>query len=562
MKRFAALFLAGILLFTTLLSCNPSTQKETSPQQTTHQNTTAESLSTDETTPIVTTPTQTTPEDVTVEPQEPDLQPSGLSATEIVSTLQADISFLSTFDCNEAVFKGVTDKTEIVSAFAEEGFAPLAVDMVDGAKFETILLTNQFELVTIYWLFQERELRIVWEAYNESAVSVLSQNPTTEFGTLLMAQIGVERVDEDEDPDVGMSYVFKLCNDRAIVVDGGWNNAPNAENLYNTLEKLDIYKNNDGKYVIEAWIFSHGHSDHNGIVYAFGEYVDRVDVSYFVYQIPVNNKISAVGAGVAGEADFHARVKETFPNATYINPHVGLKYYFGNATVEMLFTPDVYWSTETPLTYYNNTSLIFNVTGGGTGFLCMGDAGEISATKSWTMFSPQSYRSGILQLTHHGMATGAGGSGTWEYVKKIYNASDAIYAVLPLGVRIGTNLDGGNGRWSVLFQNANAEYHVSYITNNNDSPTSTGYFNQKLFNRFVADVENGTALAAEMGYPGLKSLFGYNGINMINNGEGLVSYISCSDKAEMVTVFLLGYADITVLENDFLDHWFAFASEN
>ena len=591
MKRFFALLLAGILLLSTLISCNsePNRSQTTTPEVTTEvttpeittpeQTTLAQTTTTVEevTTPeeVTTTPEEvttleevtTTPEEITTTPEEvttpeEELKPQGKDAATIVSLLNAQMVFSSTFGCEEAVLKGVKDKTNVVSAFLAEGFEPIRVDMVEGAKFETIMLTNQFETVTIYWMRFEEELRILWEAYNSDAISVLEQNMTTAFDSLIMAQIGVERIDEDEDPDVGMSYVFKLSNGRAIVIDGGWNNAPNAENLFKTLEKLDIYKNRDGKYVIEAWIFSHGHSDHNGIVYAFDDaYADRVDVSYFIYQIPNNSQISATGAGVAGEADFHATVQKTFPNATYINPHVGLKYYIGNATVEVLFTPDVYWSPETPLSYYNNTSLIFNVTGGGTGFLCMGDAGEIAATKSWNLFSPISYKSGILQLTHHGMATGAGGSGKWEVIEKIYNASEVTNAVLPLGVRIGDSLDSGNGRWSVLFQNANAKYHVSFVTNNSDAPTSTGYVNQKLFNRFIADVENGTTLAAEFGYPGLVSLFGYNGINMLDNGKGLISYISCSDKTEMVTVFALAYSDINVLENDVLDDWFTYESD-
>ena len=580
MKHLFALLLASILFLSTLIACAPEANQSqlTPPEATTVEETTPETVTTTpkevtETPEVVTPPEEITPEESTTleetttfeettTPETEEVKPLGKDASTIVSALNATMTFSSTFGCEEAVLKDMSDKTEVVSAFLAEGFTPIAVDMVEGAKFETVLLANLFEMVTIYWMPKEKELRILWEAYNADAISLLSQNKTTAFDNLIMAQIGVERIDEDEDPDVGMSYVFKLSNGRAIVIDGGWNNAPNAENLFKTLEKLDIYKNCDGKYVIEAWIFSHGHSDHNGIIYAFGDaYADRVDVTYFMYQIPVNSQISATGAGVAGEADFHNTVKKTFPNATYINPHVGLKYYIGNATVEVLFTPDVYWSPETPLSYYNNTSLIFNVTGGGTGFLCMGDAGEISASKSWSLFSPISYKSGILQLTHHGMATGAGGSGKWEVIEKIYNAADVVNAVLPLGVRIGDSLDGGNGRWSVLFANANAKYHVSYITNNDDAPTSTGYVNQKLFNRFIADVENGTTLAAEFGYPGLVSLFGYNGINVLDNGKGLISYISCSDKTEMVTVFSLAYADITVVENDVLDDWFSYESD-
>ena len=75
---------------------------------------------------------------------------------------------------------------------------------------------------------------------------------------------------------------------------------------------------------------------------AFAEnYIKKVDVLNFLYQLPSNSDISATGAGVAGEKAFFDLCKFAYPNATYINPKMGLNYYFGNATINMLYTPDM-----------------------------------------------------------------------------------------------------------------------------------------------------------------------------------------------------------------------------
>ncbi len=549
MKRFLALFLTIIMLLSLFASCKPNDD----PQETTPEATTPEA-----TTPESTTPGETTPDDG----DDPIVPPTEKMAAEIVEALNPAQLFEATFGCQEAIFEDVASRDTILDAFKAEGYTQLDVDMVEGAKFETILLTKAEELVTLYWIASEKEVRVTWEKVDQDALAVLQKNASTGGGTLTMVQIGVERVGEKDNPNIGLCYVFKLSNGNAIVIDGGFNNELCAENIYKALAKLDINKNDDDKYVIEAWIFTHGHGDHNGVMYAFAEYADKVDVSYILYQLPANEALSVeVGqVSVAGEADFHATVQATFPNATIINPHVGLNYYFGNATVSMLYTPDVLWTPESKLDYYNNTSLIFKVSGGDTGFLCMGDAGDIAAQKSWSLFDAIAYESGVLQITHHGMSTGANGSHAWDNIKKIYEATGATTVALPLGTRIedNTNMKASNGRWIILFSYPyNSNSQMSYIVRKGDSPNANGYFNQELFNRLIATAETGHNYLAEMSssFKNVKTLHGYNGINMIDNGAGIITYISCADKTEMATEFLFAKGGVTVKKNEKLDDW-------
>ncbi len=551
MKRFLALLLTIVMLLAMFAACKPNDE----PQATTPE----------ATTPEATTPDNTTPEggDGPIAP------PTETMAAEIVAGLNPAQLFEATFDCQEAIFEDVADFDAILNAFLAEGYTRLSVDMVEGAKFETILLTKADELVTLYWIASDKEARILWEKADEDALSVLQKNASTGGGTLTMVQIGVERGQAADNPMIGLCYVFKLSNGRALVIDGGYYYDECAENIFGALAKLDIAKTEDDKFIIEAWIFTHGHGDHNGVLNNYAPlYGDKTEINYFLYQYPVNGEISAIGGGLAGEAAFHELCKTEFPNATYINPHVGLNYYFGNATVNMLYTPDVLWATDNKITYYNNTSLIFKVSGGETAFLCMGDSGDLAAEKSWSLFDAVAYKSGVLQITHHGLTTGEGSNQhVWDNIKKIYEATGISYAVLPMGTRIGDSLvngswNSGNGRWAVIFQYAYAGVNgiggqMSMFVKQGDAPTSNGYFGQELFNRFIATVETGTNYMEQQSpyFKNVKSLHGYNGINMIDNGNGLITYISSRDKTEMATEFLFAKGGVTVKKNEELSEW-------
>ena len=562
MKRILALFLTIVMLFA-IVSCNlnQGTQpQETTPQSTTPEVTTPEATTPESTTPEGTTPEETTPEETTSEEIIPDFnnpaEPTAKMASAIVDDLTPAQTFEATFDCYEAIFVGVEEIYDILKAFWQEGYTRLDVDTVDGAKFDIYLLTKGEELVTIYWISESNEVRITWEKADAAALATLQKNASTGKGFLTMAQIGVERGEAVDNPMIGLCYIFKLENGNAIVIDGGYYYDECAENLYNSLVKMEIAQNAGEQYIIEAWIFTHAHGDHNGILNNFAPlYADKVEVKNFLYQFPINAEVSAVGAGKEGEVAFHQMCQEAFPNATYINPHAGLNYYFGNVTISMLYTPDTLWSEDVPVDYYNDNSLIMNIKGGDTSILSMGDAGEKAATRSWNLFEARAYKSGILQIAHHGMTTGLNGSHTWEYIGYIYEASEAKTVVLPLGARIGDDLDKNNGRWAILFDYPyNKGGNMRYIVALGDAPTANGYFYQGLFSRFVHDVENGTNLVQQLGYSA-KSLHGYNGINMIDNGHGMITYISCSDKTEMVTVFLFAYGEVSVQENKVLDDW-------
>ena len=557
-------FAAGATELTVQLTKIPEV---TTPEET--ESTPEETESTPEETESTPEVTESTPEVTEPDVPAPDFnipaEPTAKMAEEIVATLNPTEQFEATFDCQEAIFAGERSANKVLAAFWQEGYNRLVVDTVEGAKFDIYLLTKGEELVTVYWIPELNEVRVVWEKADVTALAALQKNASTGKGFLTMVQVGVERGEAVDNPMIGLCYIFKLENGNAIVIDGGYYYDECVENLYNSLVKMEIAQNEGEQYIIEAWIFTHAHGDHNGILNNFIPlYGDKVDVKNFLYQFPTNNEISVdVGlVGAAGEAAFHQMCKEAFPNATYINPHVGLKYYFGNATVDMLYTPDALWNKKDPIDYYNNNSLIFKVSGGETAFLCLGDAGNDAAARSLNLFDATAYKSGIFQLSHHGMSTGAGAEAwIWDSLENIYKASGANLVALPLGTRISSDMtNSGNGRWAILFDYPyNKDNQMAFIVARGDAPTANGYFTQELLSRFTATMETGHNYIAESStyaaFANIKSLHGYNGINMIDNGHGLITYIASSDQTEMATVFLFAHGEVTVKENAYLDEW-------
>ena len=555
-----------VALLLSFAACNRNvpTGDTSTPEEGTAEETPA-LTSSQESTPEQTIPEATTPEETTTPEEIIPADPALKAAAEIVASLNPTQSFEATFDCYEAIFKDVETGDNILNAFLNEDYTRLDVDTVEGAKFDVSLLTKGDVLVTVYWISESQEVRVTWEKADANALAALQKNDSTGTGFLTMVQVGVERGEATDNPMIGMCYIFKLENGNAIVIDGGYYYDECVENLYNSLVKMEIAQNEGEQYIIEAWIFTHAHGDHNGILNNFVPlYGDKVDVKNFLYQFPTNTEISAdVGlVGAAGEVAFHQMAKAAFPNATFINPHTGLKYYFGNATVDMLYTPEMLWNKETPIDYYNNNSLIFKVNGGNTSFLCLGDAGNNTAATSWSLFEASAYKSGIFQLSHHGMSTGTGAEAwIWDSLENIYKASGANLVALPLGTRISSDMtNSGNGRWTILFDYPyNKKNQMSFIVARGDAPTGNGYFTQELLSRFTATVETGHNYIAESSsyasFANIKSLHGYNGINMIDNGHGLITYISCADQTEMATVFLFAHGEVTVKENEKLDEW-------
>jgi len=528
MKRMIALCLAVLLILAVVVACKKAPQNE--------EGTTSH---TTETTAEITTASQK--EEVPPEEEKIDYSQYKYPA-EVVQTLAKGTKTLTVSDgCKEAVISGVTLE-KAIAAFETEKYTKMAVDQVENAKFETVVLTRQNYVITIHWIKTKMELRILWEEKKTADITPLTKNVNSGQGKLEIVQIGVERVNENDNPMIGMCYVVKLSNGHALILDGGFENERCPENIYKTLEKMNIAKE-DGRFVIDAWIFSHGHADHIGAFRGFApKYTDNVTVKYFMYNFMRDNVLGSLECDPASLAQL---IKQEFPEAKKINPHAGLKYYFDNAVIHMLYTPELMYAYGKQVAYFNDTSLIFQVENGGKKAMFVGDSAEKACETLLPLYDKAAFRSDIVQITHHGLYTVPGGH-EWDALKQFYEATQAKYALLPMHSHY--NKGGRNGRHTVMISWCNSGYQISFVMNENDKQGMSS-----ISDAFFTEFEK-SALA---GNKTINTLYGYDGINKIVNEKGMITYTGSNTNEPMITLFSLSSAAVNVTVNQTLYSWFA-----
>ena len=469
-----------------------------------------------------------------------DKSPAGVSATpeEIVATLSPEAVPLKISDVCTRIVLPEADLLTVRNAFLGKGFGVIPTDSVPSTKLETVVLVSADRLVTL--IREGDNVHVLWENVDSVARLPLYAESDPPKGEVVMAQIGIPQdALATGNPMIGMCYIYRLANGTAIIIDGGTGTQTCADDLLASMERLEIATDEEGRYRVTAWIFTHGHGDHTGAFSAFTlQYADRIDLNYVMYSFPVGD----IAPNDCNAAEFSSDIAAYYPNAQRISPHAGITYHFGDLSIHMLYTPELLYS-DSPVQYFNDTSLIFRVEANGLSVLHLGDAGEQAATETWNAHEESAFQSSALQITHHGLYTG-NESHVWTYLKKIYLASDASVGLLPMGARQPG--EERNGRYTVLVDWSRMGFQTSFVTDPRNTQGNDS-FTQADYDKFVADVAAGTAKD--------DTLFGYNGVNLLKNRSGMLTYTSSNETQPMATVFSLSESGFSLVSNMELDAW-------
>ena len=333
--------------------------------------------------------------------------------------------------CNES------DYTTYRNTFVNANYRVTATNNLEGNLFTT--LTNGEKIVNLAWTPKTKDLRVMVDPAssislpNSEAENVYdkTQNVTTTITQVGLWQ-GAEELGSGTDYGVscegryyatayaaGMSYVIRLSDGSFILIDGGYGTDDHATNLYEVLKKQAPDPEN---IVIAAWIFTHAHDDHVGIVSKFiSKYANKVKIEKFIFNFPEANRGKNDGGGGALETQVRNALKNNkLKDAKIIKAHAGQVDYIRNAKVEILLTLEMMEQTITPykLSYYNDCSVIFKIEVNGKKLLFTGDAGpsgdnhEESYLKKF--YTAQTLQADILQLNHHAITDGSHNY-TFEY---------------------------------------------------------------------------------------------------------------------------------------------------
>ncbi len=334
----------------------------------------------------------------------------------------AGVRLSKSSSCDEIIMDEVTP--ELYNAYLKKleanGFAKYAEHRMGDNLFATYK-SDKYTVNVGYYAY-ETAARLLIEPL---APDVPTEKAYERVTTSSLTMLGLQQPYNDGKLNNGLSVIIRLEDGRFIVVDGGINNSKTADDLVKALKEQS--KDYAQKPVVAAWIITHSHSDHAGLLH--GQYrtiAESVTVesimANFVSDAEAKRAMNTAGA-VWGETEGAAmngviQAAQTF-GATMYKMHVGQVFCFADAKLEILYTLESY--APQVANNYNTISNVIKMTfGGKTTFLNPGDATGNALDLCADMYGDY-LKSDILMATHHGYTTQSTGDAG---VKKAYRYVD------------------------------------------------------------------------------------------------------------------------------------------
>lgn len=213
----------------------------------------------------------------------------------------------------------------------------------------------------------------------------------------------------------GMALVFTLSDGSYIVYDGGETSA-DADLLYQYLSENN--RRADGMIVIAAWVITHEHTDHYGMIPSFASaYGDSVKVEAFLANgyapASVNPAISTYAGFLSDQPNgTEARIRGIAATlgAQVVKVHTGQAFEIRDAELKILFTHEDLYPNADPgapingrTMDANDLSVVSMLTLGGKKFLLAGDALDFALRKLVEYYGESDVLvCDVLQVPHHG----------------------------------------------------------------------------------------------------------------------------------------------------------------
>lgn len=396
-KRIVSLFVClAVLVSMVFVACTPQAANTTAATETVQTTAAPETE-------------QTTAEPETTQPQSETEPPETTEETPLVFEPEADSLLASLPRVEEGDYVGsreMGDGAEMMiyhidseagfeayeKELSSDGFELYARNLIEANEFAT--WTDEDTTVTlIYMPDYDGMLRVVAEP--RGPLPAVSPGTYETVCTPALAMVGTDFSGYKQN---GMCFVYRLSDGSFMVVDSGFNQDACADALYNTLEKMAVDPDN---IVIAAWIFTHAHNDHLSGFFAFtNTYGKKVKVENFIINFPSEDVFVSSDANTNFIARMRSNAAE-YPDAEIYEAHPGQVYYIRDAVVTMLYTWEMYTANE-QISYFNNSSLVFTVDLGGEKILQFGDCGPLAARIMQMIYSPDTLKSDIVQVSHHG----------------------------------------------------------------------------------------------------------------------------------------------------------------
>ena len=340
-------------------------------------------------------------------------------------------------DCTELIFTDMTADTykAYLTKLAANGYSEYTTHQMAGNLFATYN-SDEYTITAGYYDY-ENSIRVLFEPKAEP-VGLESENKYTVVTTPQITMLGLEyKASDGSYASNGLCVLIRLSDGRFVVVDGGFNRANTATNLLNAMrEQSKEYASKMSDITVAAWIITHSHGDHNGLLN--GKYdsfrgitVERILVNYMANseRLKAINSSEYGGNWSSNEGGGYATTYTAAKvlGASLRKVHVGQVYYFADMKLEVLYTLESY--APKTCNAMNTTSLIMKMTIGDTVYMSTGDATGPAFDICNKMYGDY-MQCDIIQVAHHGYTTWGNDTAT----AKAYGYMNAATVLWPQGL--------------------------------------------------------------------------------------------------------------------------------
>ena len=306
---------------------------------------------------------------------------------------------------------GETDPAAFITylnALEADGWVQYSNNIMDGTNlFATY--TKEEKSIYCYYISSKRTAYLV-SSPNQNLEVREQDNQYEAICKPLLTQVKLL----DKEHKGGMSYVLRLSDGRFILIDGGYNEQDfyHARQLYDLLTEQNVLD----QITIAAWIITHPHIDHLGTAADFLRYYNssHVDIQQMIFNFPTNDDImlfepiSVTSDHPSYMPTFMLALEMLWPQMKITVCHTGQRYYFADATIEVLHTlEDFYPKTMNSLesNQMNGASVIFSLELGGQKTMFLADSAEDCSRDLHAMWGDY-LKSDMMQAAHHGLKGG------------------------------------------------------------------------------------------------------------------------------------------------------------
>ena len=344
-----------------------------------------------------------------------------------VLPIYENATFNSTYECGGSAMLVIVNDTDInefgqyMTKLESAGWTQYTTNTFGDNKFVTYT-TDKYTVNAGYYDY-ENAARIIIEPLAKP-VGLEADNKYEKVTTSQITMLGVEYISSSTKEPVsnGLSMLIRLEDGRFIIVDGAFNSnagSKAADLLINELkEQSKEYLKAGEKITIAAWIITHAHGDHYGMINKhYSKFASMKVEKFFVNFLSETERMRAINSSTYGKnwevteggtwSQLITAAKALKADVQYV--HVGQVFYVADLRMDILYTIESY--APKICNALNTSSLTIKMTfNSGDTFLMTGDTtgnGMEIAAKTFGDYM----QCDILQVAHHGGTTWGNDSG-------------------------------------------------------------------------------------------------------------------------------------------------------